>query len=171
MKFTLIFLFASLLFLNSCDKGIEPLPVGIGFSGTINFIGKWPEGVTRTYLVVFKNELKSASDFSPLNIKFISNEIPYGTSKLNYSSADSAFGSISPGKYEYVVVAQSKTPTLSLNRSDWFVAGVYYNNSDTTKPGVLVVPENGEAKNINITCDFNNPPVQPPGGTQQIKNY
>ncbi len=59
---------------------------------------------------------------------------------LNYSSADSAFGSISPGRYEYVVVAQSKTPTLSLNRIDWTVAGVYYNSSDTTKPGVLIVP-------------------------------
>ncbi len=164
MKFTLIFLLASLLILNSCDKGIEPQPDGNGFSGTITFIGDWPEGITRTYLVVFKNALNSAADFSPLNIKFISNEIPYGITSLNYSSADSAFGSIVPGKYEYVVIAQSKTPTLSLNRSDWTVAGVYYNGSDTTKPGVLIVPDNGIAANINIICDFNNPPPQPPGG-------
>ena len=164
MKFSIIFLFVSLLILNSCDKGIEPLPAGVGFSGTITFIGTWPEGITRTYLVVFKTELKTAADFSPLNIKFISNEIPYGTTTFPYSSADSAFGSISPGRYEYIVVAQSKTPTLSLNRVDWTVAGIYYNGSDTTKPGVLVVPNNGEAKNINISCDFNNPPPQPPGG-------
>ncbi len=125
-------------------------------------MGAWQEGIARTHLVVFEHDLKSAADFSPLNLKFVSSEIPFGTTVLNYSSSDSAFGSIGPGTYEYVAVAQSRTPNLSLNRNDWTVAGVYYNGSDTTKPGVLIIPENGEAKNINIICDFNNPPVQPP---------
>ncbi len=164
MKIILKIIFVLLTIFLGCDKGIAPQPAGIGFSGTITFIGDWPEGITRTYLVVFKNQLNSAADFSPLNIKFISNEIPYGATVFNYSSADSAFGSISPGRYEYVIVAQSKTPTLSLNRSDWTVAGVYYNSSDTTRPGALVIPDNGTADKIDITCDFKNPPPQPPGG-------
>ncbi|HSD63314.1 MAG TPA: hypothetical protein VLB50_05920, partial [Ignavibacteriaceae bacterium] len=70
---------------------------------------------------------------------------------------------ISAGSYAYVVVVQQKTPQISLNKKDWIVAGVYYANGDTTQPGRLIIPENSFIKNINIICDFDNPPPQPPG--------
>ncbi len=163
--FTIIF--TLLLFhFYGCDKGLSPISAEqkTGFSGTITFIGNWPEGITRTHLVVFQNELKSSADFNIINLKFVSIEIPYGVKTYNFSSTDSSYIPIGAGTYEYVAVAQSKTPDLSLNRIDWSVAGVYYSNNDTSKPGVLEIPEKTLVKNINIICDFKNPPPQPPGG-------
>jgi hypothetical protein len=152
-----------------CDKGIEPLPEkGTGFGGRITFIGQWPDSITRTHLVVFKNRLDSISDFNVFNLYFVSNEIPFGTTVYNYSSKDPNIipgdGEIPPGDYAYVAVAQQAVQDVTFNRKDWFVAGVYYANGDTTKPGILNIPENTFVENINIICDFNNPPPQPPGG-------
>lgn len=158
-----------LISISNCNKGIAPLPPQeAGFSGTISFIGTWPDSVQRTHLVVFQNPLNSASDFNAFNLRYVSLEIPYGISEYSFNSLDSAFvpqsGHLAPGEYSYVCVAQSKTPQLSLNRKDWYVVGVYYAHGDTSKPGKLIIPDNTLMKNINITCDFNNPPPQPPGG-------
>ncbi len=152
----------------SCDKGLSPTSVNEntqpGFSGTIVFKGNWPTDVTRTYLVVFQSPLVSASDFNVLNLKYLSTEIPYGVKQYNYSSLDSAYINIGAGEYSYVAVAQQKTAVLSLQRKDWNVVGVYYANDDTTQAGKLTIPSNTLVQNINIVCDFNNPPPQPPGG-------
>ena len=159
---TIIFL----LHIYGCNKGLSPISAEqkAGFSGTITFIGNWPEGITRTHIVVFQHELKSSTDFNIINLKYVSLEIPYGVKSYSFNSTDSSYIPIGAGVYEYVAVAQSKTTYLSLNRSDWFVAGVYYGNNDTTKPGVLDIPENTLVRNVNIICNFNDPPPQPPGG-------
>ena len=166
MKYSSFALLLILLILNfSCGEGIAPEPiVQTGFSGTVTFIGGWPEGITRTHIVVFKDPLLSAGDFNAFNLKFVSVEIPYSSTKFDYNSADTAVVPISEGEYSYIAVAQQKTPNVSLNRKDWFVIGVYYAGGDTTNPGKLIIPENTLVKNINIICDFNNPPPQPPGG-------
>jgi hypothetical protein len=155
-----------LLIINlSCGEGIAPEPiVQTGFSGTISFVGNWPQGITRTHIVVFKDPLLSAGDFNAFNLKFVSIEIPFGSTVFNYNSADTGVVPISEGEYSYIAVAQQKTPNVSLNRKDWSVVGVYYAGGDTSKPGKLIIPENTLVKNINIICDFNNPPPQPPGG-------
>jgi hypothetical protein len=162
------FFIIGILFSPGCDKGISPEPEGAqaaGFSGTVFFSGAWPDSITRTHLVVFKDPLDSVSDFNPFNLRFVSLEIPYGSTIFNYNSIDSSsFSSIAAGNYSYIAVAQSKTPELSLNRIDWFVAGVYYSDNDTAKPGILIIPENTLITGINILVDFNNPPPQPPGG-------
>lgn len=154
------------------DHGIEPKPVlksPPGFSGTIRFISEWPDSVKRSFLVVFKNPLRSDSDFTILNLKFLSKEIPLGVQLHEFSSLDSAYipatpGPFSSGSYSYVAVVQQSTENLSLARRDWFVSGVYCANNDTTTPGVMIIPESTFVKNININVDFNNPPPQPPGG-------
>jgi hypothetical protein len=155
----------------ACDKGIEPLPEeerGTGFGGKISFIGQWPDSVTRTHLVVFKDPLNAVADFNIFNLRFVSNEIPFGTLEYNYSSLDSSVipgeGEFQQGDYAYVAVAQQTTVDVSLNRNDWFVVGVFYKDGDTTQPGILTIPPDTFVDNINITCDFNNPPPQPPGG-------
>jgi hypothetical protein len=155
-----------LLIINlSCGEGIAPEPiVQTGFSGTVSFVGNWPQGITRTHIVVFKDPLLTAGDFNAFNLKFVSIEIPYGSQVFDYNSADTAVVPISEGEYSYVAVAQQKTLNVSLNRKDWFVVGVYYAGGDITKPKMLVIPQNTLVKNINIICDFNNPPPQPPGG-------
>jgi hypothetical protein len=167
-KILIIFFAFFLIFLGGCNKGLNPVSAEqkAGFSGTITFKGDWPEGITRTHLVVFEKELKSPADFNILNLKYISLEIPYGVSTYNFNSNDSSYISITAGTFEYVAVVQSKTPDLSLNRSDWFVAGVYYNYADNSSPGILEIPENTLVKSVNIICDFDNPPPQPPGGIE-----
>lgn len=153
-----------------CDKGIEPQPEkkGTGFGGKITFVGQWPDSVTRTHLVVFKDPLNSVGDFNIFNLRFVSDEIPFGVIEFNYSSLDPNVipgeGEFQPGDYAYAAVAQQTTEDVSLNRADWFVVGVYYKNNDTSSPGILSIPADTFVENINIICDFNNPPPQPPGG-------
>lgn len=167
---TLFFYFLLFFLIYGCDKGIEPLPLNnlqTGFGGKITFIGQWSDSVARTHLVVFKNPLASVSDFSAFNLRFVSEEIPYGSEEYIYSSLDSSVipgtGEFQSGEYFYVAVAQSFTQEVSLDRADWIVAGLYYNDGDTTKPGIISIPEGTFVKDIDITCDFNNSPPQPPG--------
>lgn len=166
MKYSLLAVIFILTFYG-CG-GIGPSPISVsneksGFSGTITFLGDWPSDIKRTHIVVFKDVLNSPDDFSILNIRYVSLEIPYGVSTYNYSSIDSSYIPIMEGEYSYIAVVQSKNDTLSLERKDWFVAGLYYNNNDTTQPGKIVIPLNTLLTGINIICDFNNPPPQPPG--------
>ena len=173
-KYLKIFILAALLsfIIISCDHGIEPKPVlksPPGFSGNVRFISAWPDSIKRSFIVVFENSLKSDSDFTILNLKFLSREIPLGVQTHDFISSDSAYipatpGPFPPGSYAYVAVVQQSTDELSLARKDWFVSGIYYANGDTTTPGIMVIPDSTFVKNININVDFNNPPLQPPGG-------
>lgn len=172
-KSLLLFLLFLLMFLHySCDHGISPLPEQpelSGFEGTIFFISTWPDSIKRTYLVIFKNPLLQASDFVIFNLKYLSKEIPFGTTVYKFSSLDTAIIPVSPGpfeagEYHYVAVAHQTTEELSLARKDWFVSGVYYVNNDTSKPGILKIEENKITRNVNIRVDFNRLPTQPPGG-------
>jgi hypothetical protein len=154
----------------SCDHGIEPLEAqSSGFSGTVSFQSSWPDSVKRSFLIIFKNPLLADSDFVITNIRFLSREIPLGSSEYIFSSLDSTYippdpGPFPSGNYAYVAVVQQSTEVLSLARKDWFVSGLYYSNDDTTKPGTMVIPDSTFVRNININVDFNNPPPQPPGG-------
>lgn len=152
-----------LLIADGCNKGIEPQIDTTGFSGRITFKGTWPDSIKRTYVVVFDSLLEESNDFNLYNIKFISDSLPTAIPFYDYDSRDSSVIPVSAGSYAYVVVVQQKTPQISLNKKDWIVAGVYYANGDTTQPGRLIIPENSFIKNINIICDFDNPPPQPPG--------
>lgn len=159
-------LFIIILISEGCDKGIEPRPADEvpGFSGRITFIGAWPDSITRTLIVVFDSLLEEPDDFSLYNLKFISDTIPGGVSYYDFDSRNNPSVPIHAGDFAYVAVVQQKTPLLSLLRKDWIVAGIYYAYGDTTHPGRLIIPDKTFIRNINIWCDFNNPPPQPPGG-------
>ncbi len=154
----------------ACDQGIEPKPSSVptGFSGKITFIGEWPIDIKRTHVVAFKDPLLLASDFNISNLKYVSEEIPNNTQTYVYSSLVTPVipgsGYLAAGEYSYIAVALSKTPDLSLIRPDWFVAGLYVVPPDTLQPGKLIIPEGIVLENIDIICDFDNPPPQPPGG-------
>ena len=160
-----------LISLIACDKGIEPKDENeqTGFGGTVTFIGEWPVEIKRMFIVVFKDPLLAATDFTINNLKFLSLEIPLGVQTYNFSSLDSSYipqnpGPFLPGSYAYVAVAYQTTENLSLARRDWFVGGIYYTNGNTSQPGTMVIIENVFLENVNILCDFDNPPPQPPGG-------
>lgn len=157
-----------LISFSGCDKGIEPesdaVPAIIGFSGKVTFTGNWPTDVLRTHIVVFKNEIKTVDDFSFQNLGFVVDPIPNGSLVYNYDSSKNNYFNftLAEGTHKYIVVAQSKTATLSFNREDWFVVGVYYNNGDKSKPGIMTLHKGNITTGIDIDVDFNNPPPQPP---------
>ena len=151
----------------SCNEGIEPLPESLQpvFSGKVTFVGDWPTDITATHIVMFKETLEDSSDFSIVNLGFISEEIPAGSTEFEYNtSLNAIIGTIEAREYAYLVVAQSKSEGLSLERKDWFVVGIYCNDTDIICTGRIDVPEGAYLENIDIICDFNNPPPQPPGG-------
>lgn len=166
-QFLVLLFFLTYLLITSCDKGIEPLEV-VGpsaFSGKVTFVGPWPQGVKRTHVVVFKEEIKTVDDFFLPNLSFVVDSIPYGTKDFSYNSLEKPFSSIfkfAPGNYKYVVVAQSKTPVITFNRSDWTVVGIYCESGNQAKPKTMSVIAGKTAADINITVDFYNPPPQPP---------
>ena len=178
IKILSIIIICFFMILISCDAdhGIAPKPCEIiehesettGFNGRITFVGTWPDTIKRTHIVMFKDPLLTLLDFNIFNLKYVSLEIPFGSVNHNYNSADSSFwpldGIIEAGEYSYIAVAQQSTLEYSPSREDWFVVGVYYAEGDTTTPGILTIPENINVDGINILCDFDNPPPQPPGG-------
>ena len=105
-------------------------------------IGDWNKEVTRTHVVLFKSPLLSKEDFNAFNLKYVSDSIATESSTYNYNTNDeSLLSNISPDAYSYLAVAQSKTEALSLNREDWEIVGLYYNENDSTKPGILEISE------------------------------
>lgn len=165
-KIFIIFMVFIFIVFTSCDKGIDPYPAETeidvtSFEGKVTFTGAWPDSIARTYIVVFSEPLR----FDVTTLQFIIGPIPYGVNEYNYNSIENNLGlipNLNVGNYPYVIVAQSKTPELSLQRKDWTVAGIYFNEGNTTTPGILNVENGKVTKDINIICDFNNPPVQPP---------
>ena len=168
---SLLLLFAILVIAGGCGKGIEPepeneiLPGQTGFRGRVTFTGSWPAGVKRTHLVVFKNEIVSGSDFFPPNLAFVIDSIPYRSEVFNFNSVDDNFIPLfilTPGNYRYVVIAQSSTPEISLERKDWTIVGLYNLGGDQSKPKTLTI-ENGKiTSGVEISVDFSAPPPQPP---------
>jgi hypothetical protein len=151
-----------------CDKGIEPEPIksGItGFSGKVTFVGNWPAGIKRTHVVIFRNAITTSADFFPPNLSFVIDSIPYRAASFTFNSIDNNFiplFTLAPGDYQYVVVAQSKTDALSLDRKDWFIVGIYNIGGDQSRPKTLTILDREITTGVDIIVDFNNPPPQPP---------
>jgi hypothetical protein len=174
IKILSIFIICFFIILVSCDSdhGIEPKAIDdteFGFGGNIVFYGAWPDSIKRMFLVAFKDPLLDESDFVITNMGYLSIELQLEVQSIQYSSFDSAYiplnqYDIPPSVYHYVAVAQQSTDEISYFREDWFVSGIYYANGDTTMPGILTIPEDTFVDDINIYCDFDNPPPQPPGG-------
>jgi len=174
MRNSYYYLILFIALFTACDKGLSPDMASpkVGFGGTVTFIGNWNSEAKQTYVVLFKDPLLSITDFNVFNLKYVSDTIPNGTQVYHYSTNDvnSLISSIEPGKYSYLAVAQTKRDTLSLSRIDWFIAGLYYSDNDTTQPGKLIIPEATFVDSVNFICNFNDPPVQPPGGLEKLLN-
>lgn len=153
----------------SCDGGLAPKESGLeyqtGFGGTVSFIGEWSPDITQTNIVLFKNPLLSEEDFNIQNLKYLSTPILFGSDDYIYTTVDSIlFGNVDAGKYAYLAVVQSTSEELSLDRKDWFVVGVYNAEEIGLNIGEIFIEENRFKFDVNIICDLNNLPPQPPGG-------
>ncbi|MBU1095691.1 MAG: hypothetical protein CVV23_13900 [Ignavibacteriae bacterium HGW-Ignavibacteriae-2] len=166
----LIFPIFLLLLIYSCDGGLSPNieeNIKPGFGGKITFIGSWNKDINLTYIVLFKDPLLTESDFNANNLKFVSDPIPKGTKEFFYNTIDNkSFGKIDPGQYAYLAVVQSPALILNLTRSSWTVAGIYTDVSNNLPQGKIIVTATEFSNDVNIVCDFNNPPPQPPGGSK-----
>ena len=171
MRGLIIYILFSSLVLVSCDKGLSPnlAEDKVGFGGIITFSGDWNPEITQTHVVVFKNPLLSVDDFNVFNLKFVSETIPNGSESYQYSTnkETALISTIEPGELSYIAVAQSIKDTITLNREDWIVVGLYY-TENSSSPGSLILPESSYIDSINIHCDFNNLPAQPPGAESRI---
>ncbi|MBU0558276.1 MAG: hypothetical protein KJ799_05010 [Bacteroidetes bacterium] len=160
-------MFILFLLLVSCDGGLAPVEesTATGFRGRITFKGNWPVEFTQTHIVLFKDPLNSAGDFNILNLKFVGNAIPAGSTEYFFTTDGNALiNDVKAGEYSYLAVAQSKSIILSLTRDAWEIIGLYSDAADPNMPAKVIVPESAMVDSVNIVCDFDNPPVQPPGG-------
>lgn len=167
-KIVLYILLSGVLLASGCGGGIEPepeRPIQMGFGGTVTFTGTWNPDIMRVHLVVFRSPLNSVADFNPFNLAFVSDSIPIGATTWSYNTNENKISDIfnlTAGSYAYAAVAFSTTPDLALDRGAWFVVGVYRATGDTASVSPVVIPEGQFVSGVNIFCDFDNPPPQPP---------
>jgi hypothetical protein len=151
------------MFFAGCDHGLAPPEENMrtAISGLITY-QNWPspDSLKDLRLIVFQN-------YPPRDIIF---EVtsgrahvypPLGASGLEFYVDSSRYIlNLSPGHYQYVVVAQQYGDNLY---SDWRAVGQYDTTgvSNDSIPSSIDVIENCITENINISVDFDNPPVQP----------
>ena len=179
VRFVLFFLSALALFFSGCDKGIAPDPTG--FSGVIRF-RNWPRrdtvdfAVQELRLVAFK---KPPIDTTGLLIEFLKGNVviypPVGTPAFSkyYRASDSTLQLVDsikytvllnmsvddpPANYEYIAMAWRYGPNPF---ADWRPAGLYTTQPGTFNPGSITISKHDFLTNVNVNCDFQNPPPKP----------
>lgn len=144
------------LFLAGCeiDHGLAPPspepPEELGsISGTITYVGSWPDSVEDVRVAVY-------AQYPPPNffaISGFSDSLPIGVPVADYSVK------VKPGVYEWVIV-------VLLKKGSWWgpesLLGAYYAPSDTTRPGVVTVDPGAAVTGIDIIADFSRLGVLPP---------
>jgi hypothetical protein len=184
-----MFSVALLVFISGgCDKGLTPPPPPpaappelrdsiTGFGGVISF-RNWPpldsvdQQVQELRLVAFKNP---PIDTSGLIIEFLRGNVlvfpRIGTTA--YSKRDSSGRlrdtirysiEFTPGvdslpfTYSYIAIAWRYGTNFF---ADWRPAGLYTTQPGTFIPGAITVREYRYLRNIDVNCDFRNPPPIP----------
>lgn len=178
-----VILSAFLLHSPGCDKGIAPLNIPpidpnapTGFGGIIYFMN-WPTDsvdikVQELRIAAFK---EAPVDTTGLFFEFLRGNViiypPVGTPA--YSKRDST-GRLRdsihyeiflrpgvdslPATYTYIAMAWRDGPNVF---ADWRPAGLYTTQPGTFNPGSITVTRGRFIQNIDIHCDFRNPPPRP----------
>lgn len=170
---------------SGCDKGLAPPPpippldpnAPTGFGGIIRF-RNWPPPDSVDLVI---QELRIAAFKSPpvdttgLLVEFLLGNVviypPVGTTA--YSKRDSA-GNLRdtihysifftpgvdslPASYSYIAMAWRYSSNIF---ADWRPAGLYTTQPGTFNPGSITVRKNVFIPNVDINCDFRNPPPRP----------
>ena len=141
-KFHFVIVTILLLVFTSCDsqRGLHPVQI-TGISGTITFVGDWPENTEWVRLLCFpeKPQSQEVTDilFSLFDSK-IGDPIPENTTVHEFTSE------LDVKTYEWIVVV--------FNSSDFpfKVIGEY-----SEQDGIITIEKEKLVTNINITADFN----------------
>lgn len=173
-----------LFFISGCDQGLAPLNIPpidpnapTGFGGVIYF-RNWPPldsvdiVVQELRLAAFK---QTPTDTTGLFFEFLRGNViiypPVGTTA--YSKRDSA-GNLRdsihyaiylrpgqdslPTSFSYIAMAWRDGPNVF---ADWRPAGLFTRQPGTFNPGRVDVRQGVFVTNVDIHCDFRNPPPRP----------
>lgn len=174
-----------LLFYFGCDKGLAPLPpvppidpnAPTGFGGIIRF-SNWPP-LDSVDLIV--QELRIAAfkeppvDTTGLFFELVRGNIiiypPIGTTayakrdstgrlrdSIHYSILFTTGLDSLPRSYSYIAMAWRYGTNFF---TDWRPAGLYTTQPGTFNPGSITVKKNVFISNVDLNCDFRNPPPTP----------
>jgi len=159
---SIILIMAGLLIL-ACYGGHGLSPTGqdatgsSGISGTVQFIGNWPDSTLQVNVVASKTYPRNITDKDSMynfvikellieNIQ-LSDTLPMNIDQYNYKL------NLKPGVYEWILIAWfPDIPEYLMGVKE---LGAYYMNSDSIPESVYVPP--GEfVKKIDIIADFKN---------------
>lgn len=157
--------------LSGCDKGLNPDPSG--FSGVIYFTN-WPppDSVWELRLVAFKNP---PTDSSILILEWAKGNVlvhpPIGSPAFKKTDSTGRFvDSIhytvilhglsvdEPARFSYVALAWRYSGT---DFFAWRPAGIYTLQRSSFIPSPITIPKHTFLRDVNIYCDFRNPPPKP----------
>ncbi len=151
----LLVLFCVIPFSGCLDHGLGPTGLSeadtlTGFSGTVSFVGGWPDDSKECRLVIYRDYPRTVIDvMNPANW----DSIPLFVDSFDY------FMPMEPDSYEIVFVAfLTEGGMWGLNS----VAGVYYEQSDSSWPAGVLVKEGEITEGIDILVDFDNIPIPVP---------
>ncbi len=169
----LIALLTILVFYSGCDEGLTLDPSG--FRGTITF-SNWPppDSVWELRLVAFKRQPTDSSGLfaewlkgnvlvhppigTPAFKKFRTDSTNLFVDSIRYSVTLHGIAVDEPETYVYVALAWRYTQNVF---TDWRPAGLYLAQPNTFVPRELVIRKHEYVQDVNIHCDFRNPPPKP----------
>jgi hypothetical protein len=132
--------FALAILAQSCslDHGLGPSVQGI--SGTVRFIGAWPDSILEIRVAVFENyPIESFLDLSGY-----SDPLPAGSDSAVYHV------DLAPGTYDFVAVAGRTTDTWNTGS----VLGFYHTEGDPETPESIHLGSGEHIGGIDITVAF-----------------
>lgn len=142
----------------ACDGGLKPesippicAPSLVGACGTVRFRGTIPDSTDNVFIAAYLNFPQTCADLINNRRPVIPGSVPYTDSAAAYSVA------LSPGTYQWVLAVWKKIGTLTLGVSDTVllrVAGYYRSPTDSTQPGVVIVPSGSAVHDIDFVVDF-----------------
>lgn len=139
----------------ACGGGLEPEPICartlVGLCGALRFRGAIPANTENVFVAAYLNYPQTCTDLINNRQPVIPGSVPFTDSVSLYSVP------LSPGTYHWVVAVWKKPGTLTLTPADTQylrVAGYYRSPADSSKPGVVTVPNGAAAGDVNFVVNF-----------------
>lgn len=139
----------------ACGGGLAPEPICaptlVGICGTVRFRGTIPDSTDNVFIAAYAAFPQTCTELINNRQPFIPGSVPYTDSAAAYSVE------LAPGDYHWVLAVWKKVGNLTLTPQDTAllrVAGYYRNPADTTQPGVVTVPSDASAGDVDFVADF-----------------